>query len=163
MAALSRFQMDLTPEELDSIERWSAFAGFRTKRDFFLNAFTLFQWAAKQILLGRSICAINEETGEIRHLEMPGLAAIASKTRPTVLSSEEIRQRAAEPGRPFEEVLATLKGTHGGKAKAGDVERQDKPRAGSNLAGQLTAPGRDPGGGIEDPSGPVDEPRGICR
>ena len=93
MAALSRFQMDLTPEELDSIERWSAFAGFRTKRDFFLNAFTLFQWAAKQILLGRSICAINEATGEVRHLEMPGLAVIAAKTRPTVLSMEEVDRR----------------------------------------------------------------------
>ena len=64
MAALSRFQMDLTPEELDSIERWSAFAGFRTKRDFFLNAFTLFQWAAKQILLGRSISRSTRRRGK---------------------------------------------------------------------------------------------------
>ena len=30
MAALSRFQMDLTPEELDSIERWSARASSET-------------------------------------------------------------------------------------------------------------------------------------
>ena len=103
MATLSRFQIDLTADELDSIERWSGFAGFRTKREFVLNAFTLFQWAAKQILLGRSICAVNEATGEIRHLEMPGLAAIAAKTRPTVLSPEETRRRLAEPEEPFAE------------------------------------------------------------
>jgi hypothetical protein len=138
MAALSRFQMDLTPDELDSIERWSAFAGFRTKRDFFLNAFTLFQWAAKQILLGRSICAIDEATGEVRHLEMPGLAAIAAKARPTVLSPEEVRQRTAGPGKPFGEVLATwkLKETSGGEDMGGDVERSDQRRTGSDLAGQ---------------------------
>jgi hypothetical protein len=142
MAALSRFQMDLTPEELDSIERWSAFAGFRTKRDFFLNAFTLFQWAAKQILLGRSICAVNEATGEVRHLEMPGLAAIAAKTRPTVLSGEELDRQKAGPGRPFTEVLATLKETCGGGAEmGGDIERPGEQRAGSDLPGQ-PAPAR---------------------
>jgi hypothetical protein len=138
MATLSRFQMDLTPEELDSIERWSAFAGFRTKRDFFLNAFTLFQWAARQILLGRSICAINEATGEVRHLEMPGLAAIAAKTRPTVLSPEEFDRRTAGPGKPFAEVLATLKlkETAGGEDMGGDGERPDQRRTGSNLGGE---------------------------
>ncbi len=136
MAALSRFQMDLAPEELDSIERWSAFAGFRTKRDFFLNAFTLFQWAAKQILLGRSICAINEATGEVRHLEMPGLAAIAAKTRPTVLSMEEFDRRSAEPGKPFAEFLATLKPKEsgGGEGMGSDVGRRAEQRTGSDLA-----------------------------
>ncbi len=142
MAALSRFQMDLSPEELDSIERWSAFAGFRTKRDFFLNAFTLFRWAAKQILLGRSICAINEATGEVRHLEMPGLAVIASKTRPSILSDEEVRQRTDGPGKPFAEVIATLKETYRGNGEmGGDVERPGQQRVGSDLPGQ-PAPSR---------------------
>jgi hypothetical protein len=136
MAALSRFQMDLTPDELDSIERWSAFAGFRTKRDFFLNAFTLFQWAAKQVLLGRSICAIDEATGEVRHLEMPGLAAIAAKTHPTILSPEDVRRRTAGPATPFADVIATLKETSGREEMAGDVERPDQRRTGSDLAGQ---------------------------
>jgi hypothetical protein len=123
MAALSRFQMDLTPDELESIERWSAFAGFRTKRDFFLNAFALFQWAAKQILLGRSICAINEATGEVRHLEMPGLAVIAAKTTGSVLSPEELHRRTAEPGKPLAEFLAKLKETSGGEGMGRDLER----------------------------------------
>jgi hypothetical protein len=138
MAALSRFQMDLTPEELDSIEHWSAFAGFRTKRDFFLNAFTLFQWAAKQILLGRSICAINEATGEVRHLEMPGLAVIAAKTRPTVLSPEEFDRRTAGPGQPFADVIATLKlkETSGGEGMGGDHGRRSEQRTGSDPGGE---------------------------
>jgi len=110
MTALSRFQLDLTPAELDSIERWSALAGFRTKKEFLLNAFTLFQWAAKQVMLGRTICAMNESSGEIRHLEMPALAAIAENYPPsTFLTPEEVCRRAAQPGLPLEEVLSRLR------------------------------------------------------
>jgi hypothetical protein len=134
MTSLSRFQLDLTPAELDSIERWSAFAGFRTKKEFLLNAFTLFQWAAKQVMLGRTICAVNESTGEIRHLEMPALAAIAENNPPpTFLTPEEVRRRAAQPGRPFAEVLATLKEPPSGQMD-GDLERRDEQRAGGAAA-----------------------------
>jgi len=111
MATLTRFQMDLSDSELDSIERWSGFAGFRTKREFFLNALTLFQWAAKQVMLGRTICAVNEATGELRHLEMPALAKIAEHGPPTFLSAEEVRQRLSEPTRPAAELLGNLKET----------------------------------------------------
>jgi len=110
MAAVSRFQLDLTANELDSIERWSTFAGFRTKREFFNNAFTLFQWAAKQVMLGRTICAMNETTGEVRHLEMPALTAIAENNPPSFLSPQEVRQRLAEPRRPLGEILSELEG-----------------------------------------------------
>lgn len=104
-----RFQLDLTPDELDSIGRWSGVAGFRTKKEFLLNAFTLFRWAAKQVMLGRTICAVNEATGEIRHLEMPALSAIAdSYPPPALLSPEEVKRRAALPGRPLKEVLADI-------------------------------------------------------
>ena len=62
MGNLSRFQIDLTADELGSIERWSSMAGFRTKKEFLLNVFTMFKWAAQQVLLGRTICAMNEST-----------------------------------------------------------------------------------------------------
>jgi hypothetical protein len=95
---LSRFQIDLTADELGSIERWSSMAGFRTKKEFLLNAFTMFKWAAQQVLLGRTICAMNEATGEIRHLEMPALAAIAGWGVPPRMSADEHLRRIAEAG-----------------------------------------------------------------
>jgi hypothetical protein len=103
MPSLSRFQLDLSVDEMNSIERWSTMAGFRTKKEFLLNAFTLFQWAAKQVMLGRTICAINEGTGEVRQLEMPSLAAIAEYGAPLPLTPEERRRRMAEPGFPLSE------------------------------------------------------------
>jgi len=110
MATLSRFQLDLSIEELSSIERWTSLAGFRTKKEFLINAFTLFKWAAQQVLLGRTICAVNEATGEIRHLEMPALAAIA-ECAAAPLAPEEVRRRLAQPGRPLSEIVANLEGS----------------------------------------------------
>jgi hypothetical protein len=98
---LTRFQLDLSVDEMSAIDRWSSMAGFRTKKEFLVNAFTIFQWAAKQVMLGRTICAINEASGEIRHLEMPALAAIAEWGVAPTLSPEERRRRIAEPGQPL--------------------------------------------------------------
>ena len=75
--AFSRYQLDLTADEMAAIDRWSSMAGFRTRKEFLLNAITLFQWAAKQVMPGRTICAIDERSGEVHHLEMPALAAIS--------------------------------------------------------------------------------------
>jgi hypothetical protein len=129
MTSLSRFQLDLTPADAESIERWSAFAGFRTKREFLLNAFTLFQWAAKQVMLGRTICAMNEATGEVRQLEMPALATIAEQAKPSFLNPEEVRRATAQSGSPFAEFVATLKESAGGEEIHGDIERRDKQPA----------------------------------
>ena len=70
----------------------------------------LLQWAAKQVMLGRTICAINESTGEVRHLEMPALTAIAEKSQPTFLTTEQVRQRIAEPVRTLGEFASNLAG-----------------------------------------------------
>jgi len=102
---------------LDSIDRWSTFAGFRTKKEFLINAFTLFQWAAKQVMLGRTIWAVNEATGDLRHLEMPALAKIAEHGTPAFLSPEEVRQRLAGPTRPAAELLGRLKETADAEAR----------------------------------------------
>jgi hypothetical protein len=117
MATLTRFQMDLSESELDSIGRLSEFAGFRTKREFFLNAITLFRWAAKQVMLGRTICAVNEATGDLRHLEMPALTKIAEHGPPSFLSPEEVRQRLAGPTRPAGELLGRLRETADAEAR----------------------------------------------
>jgi hypothetical protein len=139
MSGLTRFQLNLTTEELDAIERWSSMAGFRTKKEFLLNAFTMFTWAAQQVLLGRTICALNEATGEIRHLEMPALAAIGGWGTAPPLSIEERRRRMAEPGQPWPDHL--FKG--GGERDVAATSSLGPEGAGgpeSNLGRVSTAP-----------------------
>jgi hypothetical protein len=139
MSGLSRFQLDLTTEESESIERWSTMAGFRTKKEFLLNAFTMFKWAAQQILLGRTICAMDEVTGEIRHLEMPALSAIREYGTPPPLALEERRRLMAQPGHALPEHVF---GTGGERDVEADrsLDREGNRRSGSHLDREPAAP-----------------------
>ena len=81
-------------------------------------------------MLGRTICAVNESNGELRHLEMPALSAIAEQSPPAFLSPEEVRQRIAEPGRPLGELLANIQGApnaHGAGAVEPGGGRESDP------------------------------------
>ena len=139
MTSLSRFQLDLSTDELNSIERWSLMAGFRTKKEFLLNAFTIFKWAAQQVLLGRTICAMNEATGEIRHLEMPALSAIAEYGSPPSLTPEEHRRRMAQPGQALPEHVFRTGGERDVEADR-SLDRGGKGRSDSHLEKVPTTP-----------------------
>jgi hypothetical protein len=141
MRALSRFQLDMSADELDSIERWSSMAGLRTKKEFLLNAITMFKWAAQQILLGRTICAVNEATGEVRHLEMPALSAIAEYGAPPALAPEEIRRLVAEPGHPLPNDFFSAGEERNVEAGCA-VDRKRKGRPESNRDKKPAAPPR---------------------
>lgn len=119
-----RLEVNLTADELDSIERLMSLCGFRTKKDLILNAVTLFRWAAKETLFGRLVGSIDEASGAMRYLEMPALAAIAdSRPDMTPLSPEEIKRRLAGPAVPLSEFWDKEKGGPLHAANAGKVER----------------------------------------
>jgi hypothetical protein len=122
MSQLKRFQIDLTEDELNSIDQLGMLAGLRTKREVVLNAMTLFRWAAKETMLGRTVCSIDEGTQRIRGLELPALTTISEK-RPNELTEAEIRERLSGPMRSWPEFApdskgvlnaATVLGTEGG-------------------------------------------------
>ena len=96
MSTQRRFQIDLTDEELNSIDRLGSLAGIRTKKDVVLNAITIFRWAAKEALMGRSICSIDETNQTVRQLELPALSVISDKRleHPT---AEQIQQQLSGP------------------------------------------------------------------
>jgi hypothetical protein len=94
-----RFQIDLTEEELKSIDRLGALAGLRTKKDVVLNALTLFKWAARETMAGRTVCSIRESSNMIRQLELPALSAIAEAS-PKEMTTEELRESLSGPSLP---------------------------------------------------------------
>jgi len=79
VSTLRRFQLDLTEDELRSIEHLGAIASIRTKKDVVLNAITLLRWATREVMYGRSICSIDERTGATKQVELPALFAVADK------------------------------------------------------------------------------------
>ncbi len=102
---MKRFQIDLSEEELLSIDRLGSLAGCRTKRDVVMHALSLFRWAAKETMMGRVVCSINETTNSIRQFDSPALSVIA-EFRPTPLTAEEVRQLMAGPSLPRGEFAA---------------------------------------------------------
>jgi hypothetical protein len=105
MSELYRFQVDISSKEFDLIEHLTRLAG-PTKKDLFCNALALFKWAANERLNGRAIASIDTATNQIRELEMPALAEIA--TQSPLVSIDELRRRAKESGRPLAEILDEL-------------------------------------------------------
>ena len=133
MTALHRFQIDLTKDELDAIERLGNLAALRTKKEVILNALTLFRWAAKEILYGRTICSIDERTQAVKQLEIPALSAIyETRDRDPLLTPEQVQTRLKGPSRPFAEFdprnqaggsnVASVLGGESGKGMDGILE-----------------------------------------
>lgn len=130
MSGIKRFQIDLTEDELRSIDRLGALAGLRTKKEVVLNAITLLRWAAREIMYGRMVGSINRETGAVKEVELPALSIISEKAIEN-LSDTEIRNRIAEGVRAIHEAqeLLTTKGvllnaisTEVGKESRGGLE-----------------------------------------
>ncbi len=136
MSDLRRFQIDLTVEELEAIERLGALAGLRTKKDVILNSITLFRWAAKEVLLGREICSLDEKTQSIKQLELPALSAVFEK-RVEPLSDAQVREQLASGGRPFSEFRPSA--SPGGKSAASILDSRSGEAVNRSVASGSTS------------------------
>lgn len=108
MASTHRFQIDFTKDELESLDRLGKLAALRTKREVVTNALTLFKWAAKEVLLGRIICSLDETTQTVKQLELPALTAIYEAGQATP-SPAQLEARLKEPTRLFADFAADKK------------------------------------------------------
>lgn len=111
MATVHRFQLDMTKQELESVERLGQLAGLRTKREVMASALALFKWAAKEILYGQTVCSIDEATGKVKQYDNPALSAIAeAAARNPLLTPEQYAERLKEPARTSAELSARAQG-----------------------------------------------------
>ena len=107
-----RVQLDLTEAEHAEMERLSAMAGLRTKREFVTNALTLFRWASNELLADRIIGSAQPDGTMLKQLEMPCLIPFAAagrefaKQRP---SDEELLEREKGPGIPDDQFWSQLR------------------------------------------------------
>lgn len=115
-----RLQVDLTEKEHAELERLSEIAGLKTKREFVVNALTLFRWVGNELAAGRVIGSFTPDGRDRKQLEMPclqGFVQLAQDLDRASPSADELRQRANRGGLPAEQVLAEmrklLEATHG--------------------------------------------------
>ena len=72
-----RIQLDLPDEQVAELDERMAETKLRTRKDFFNNALTLFDWAIKQKKAGRVIAAIDESQDIVKELLMPALENVS--------------------------------------------------------------------------------------
>ena len=72
-----RIQLDLPDEQVAELDRRMAETKLRTRKDFFNNALTLFDWAIKQKKAGRVIAAIDSSQDIVKELLMPALENVS--------------------------------------------------------------------------------------
>ena len=106
-----RLQVDLTEKEHTELDRLSALAGLKTKREFVINALTLFRWAANELAAGRQVGSFDPRGGPTKQLEMPCLVPFAeiavalAKVRP---SAAELWARVERGGVPSSDALGAM-------------------------------------------------------
>ena len=77
MSTTHRFQVDLTRDELLLIDRLGQLSSLRTKKEVIANAIAFYHWAAKELLLGRTICSIDEATQKVKQYDSPAMSAMS--------------------------------------------------------------------------------------
>jgi hypothetical protein len=73
---MSRIQFDLPDDKVAELEKLMAESGIKTKKEFFNNALTLFEWAIKERKAGKTIASVDEKTNRYKELLMPALSAV---------------------------------------------------------------------------------------
>ncbi len=68
-----RIQFELSEEQTAALEALMKEVNIRTKKDFFNNALTFFEWAIKEKRAGRRIASVDEHDKKLREIVMPAL------------------------------------------------------------------------------------------
>lgn len=108
MTVRQQFQIDFREDEVRTIDRLGGLTGLQTKKDVIMDALTLFRWAAQEIMHGRTVCSVDERTGEMTPFELSALSRVAEK-RAQPLSDEQVEERIAQGGRRFSEFMPKRK------------------------------------------------------
>lgn len=74
-----RIQLDLNPQEIETLNRLMVVCGIETRKDLFNNALTLFEWAVEEVRQGRAIGSFERGTREFTVLNMPAFSRAAKQ------------------------------------------------------------------------------------
>lgn len=79
MGKVVRWEVELDRARAEELARLQMASGCRTKKELFNNALTLFKWAIEKRTGGFRIQSVNEQTGEVKELDMPVLEYAARR------------------------------------------------------------------------------------
>ncbi len=70
---MKRLQILMSEERLQELDELVGQSGLKTRTDLVNSALTLFEWAFKERLAGRSIGSLDEEKDRFKEIDLPGL------------------------------------------------------------------------------------------
>lgn len=73
-----RIQFDVTEEQWEEMKSLMDKCGMDTRKELFNNAYALLEWAVRERSRGNVIASINDETKQLKELEMPIFRRIIS-------------------------------------------------------------------------------------
>jgi hypothetical protein len=71
-----RIQFELPEERVKALEAMMREAQIPTRKDLFINALTLFDWAIKESSAGRTIASVNNDITDYKQFLIPALTAV---------------------------------------------------------------------------------------
>jgi hypothetical protein len=99
----TRVQFDMKDSKLTRLEELMNEAGIETRKDYFNNALSMFEWAIEELKKGRVIGTIDPQTGAYNQLVMPILSGI----RRTVTPPPPVAVESAPEGFPARAATAS--------------------------------------------------------
>ena len=102
---MARINFEVDQSQVKYIESLVAKTGLKTKVGLFNTALTLFEWAVRERLAGRSICSQDLATGAIKEIEMPGFPPLDRSANPWSVPAQDasgqiMRSQLSQPNAP---------------------------------------------------------------
>lgn len=76
---MKRLQILMSTERLQELDELVRQSGLKTRTDLVNSALTLFEWAFRERLAGRSIGSLDEEKDRFKEIDLPGLPNQATR------------------------------------------------------------------------------------
>jgi hypothetical protein len=72
---------DFVPERIGDLNELMVLCDFRTRKDFFDNAMSLFEWAVHEVSRGKEVASYNRTADHIEVVRLPVLEKAARKAK----------------------------------------------------------------------------------
>ena len=74
-----RLQIDLSPKQVEELERLMTICNLSTKRELFNSSLSLLKWAVQEIQNGRIIASVDTRNEKYREITMPAFSNVSEE------------------------------------------------------------------------------------
>jgi hypothetical protein len=88
--------MDFTPSMVQMMDQMMDACEFKTRKELFDNAFTIFLWAVRTAQEGKDVGSFDTKTGVLEKIKFPALQAAAYNKNSNLMTASESQRSKAD-------------------------------------------------------------------